>query len=106
MHNRSKKEVAPVQAGQRPIAVVRPAGGPIERAQQLKAEGVHLFQQKQYMKAIELFAEAIDLVQAGKEGGEKPTDKNHAELLANCHNNTAACYESLVCEWEVEGAPN
>jgi hypothetical protein len=27
-------------------------------------------------------------------------------LLANCHNNTAACYESLVCEWEVEGAPN
>lgn len=61
-----------------------------EKAQILKNQGNKLFQSRNYAKATELFAKAIELLKSAPDSDDKNTN------LAILYNNYSACMEFQV----------
>jgi import receptor subunit TOM70 len=62
-------------------------------AQQRKAHGIDVYKDKQYKEAIDIFN---DIIQSLIAKSDKPMNKAFNDLVANCENNIAACYEAML----------
>ncbi|KAI1732603.1 tetratricopeptide repeat domain-containing protein [Ditylenchus destructor] len=62
---------------------------PFAFAEQRKSQGIEAFRKRDYQGALTAFLQAVDSLTS------LPDDDRSKDMLSNCYNNVAACYENL-----------